>query len=66
MLNGEEHRGNSGERREDHTFFVRKARKGYCVVENRTGSFHLADVIPNVTDIFLIESFHKGSSFFQK
>lgn len=45
-------------------FFMRKAHKGYCVVESRTGSLDLADLIPNVTDTFLIESFHKGSSFF--
>lgn len=54
MLDGEEHRGNSRGRREDHMFFTRKAHKGFCVVENRTGSLDLADLIPNVTDTFLI------------
>lgn len=36
------------------------------MVENRTGSLDLADLIPNVTDTFLIELFHKGSSSFQE
>lgn len=63
MFSGE-HRGNSRERRDDDVFFMRRAHKGYCVVESGAGSLDLADLIPNVTDAFLIESFHKGSSFF--
>jgi len=60
----ENNRGNSRERREDSKCFMRKACKDYSMVENRTGSLDLADLIPSITDTFLIESFHKGSRFF--
>lgn len=65
MLSGDKHRGNSRERREEHMFFYEKGtHKGHCMVENRTGSLDLADLIPNVTGTILIESFHKHSSSF--
>lgn len=67
MLSREKHEGNSRERREEHMFFYEKGTyKGHCMVENQTGSLDLADLIPNVTDTFLIELFHKGSSSFQE
>lgn len=33
-------------------FYEKGTHKGHCMVENRTGSLDLADLIPNVTDTF--------------
>lgn len=34
------------------------------MVENKSGSLNLADLILNITDTFKISSVHKGSRFF--
>lgn len=50
--------------RRAYVFYEKGTHKGHCMVENRTGSLDLADLIPNVTDTILIESFHKHSGSF--
>lgn len=41
-----------GKERKAYVFYEKGTHKGHCMVENRTGSLDLSDLIPNVTDTF--------------